>query len=69
MTVEYKGVELEVEYDYQPEEAEERFYPGCSEQITITDIKIGDVSVWELLEDDVDSIEELMYDIRNENNY
>ena len=66
MTVEYKGVELEVEYDYQPEEACVMYYsdgsgyPGCAEQIDITEITINGVDVFELLENDLEEIEELI---------
>jgi hypothetical protein len=35
-TVNYKGVEFEVEYDFQPEEKATRDYPGCGMEITPT---------------------------------
>ena len=44
-TVIFEEIELEVEFDYQPEEPEERYdsnmtgYPGCPEEISITKIE------------------------------
>jgi len=62
-TIEYKGVEFEVEYDYQPEEAEVRYYkdgsgyPGCSEQVSINEIKHNGVCFYEVLDEQLELIE------------
>ena len=43
------GVPCTIKYDYQPYEAPERGpeaqYPGCPEEITVTDVLVGGVSV------------------------
>lgn len=64
-TVNIKGIEFEVSFDYQPEEKPERHYPGCHEEISINGItyKGDDFSdfvhikeiedaVWEAIEND-----------------
>ena len=56
----YRGVELEIEYDYQPEEKQTWDYPGCGESFEITSIKINDIDVMELLEEQIESIEEAL---------
>jgi hypothetical protein len=65
----YKEVELDIEFDYQPEEPMVMYYkdgsgdPGCPSEATITDIKIGKINVWQLLEDQIEDIEkELLED-------
>lgn len=38
-------IEVEVWYDWQPEEKQTRDYPGCAEEIAITDVYVdGDSS-------------------------
>lgn len=48
------GVPCTIKYDYQPYEAPERGpeaqYPGCEEEITVTDVLVGGVSVSDWLE-------------------
>ncbi len=48
------GVPCTIKYDYQPYEAPERGpeaqYPGCPEEITVTDVLVGGVSVSDWLE-------------------
>lgn len=43
------GVPCTIKFDYQPYEAPERGpeaqYPGCEEEITVTDVLVGGVSV------------------------
>ena len=56
----YRGVELEIEFDYQPEEKQTWDYPGCGESFEITSIKINDIDVMELLEEQIESIEEAL---------
>ncbi len=70
ITINYKEVELEVDYDYSPEEAAvyyptDEAYPGCSEEATIDQIKIGGIDVTELLEDQFSDIEEAILEERN----
>jgi len=71
-TVNYKGVELEVEFDYQPCEKKVRYYsdgsgyPGCPESLDLTSIKIDGVDAWDLLEDQVDQISEQLIEDRED---
>lgn len=57
VTVNYCGVEFEVQYYYQPEEPEVRYYadgsgyPGCPEHFEIEGVWIGGVDVMELCEE------------------
>lgn len=45
------GVPCTIKFDYQPyepaETGPEAMYPGCSEEIEVTDVLVGGVSVWE----------------------
>lgn len=72
MKIIYKGIEFEVEYDYQPEEKEVRYYsdgsgyPGCPASLDITEITHKGVSFWDLLEGNLDEIEELVYETLKE---
>ena len=62
ITLEYKGKELEVHYEYEAEEAPVYYYndgsgyPGCAEYINIFDVKYKGVSFLELLEDELEEI-------------
>ena len=53
ITVIYRGVKFEVEYDYQPEEKQVRYdsnmegYPGCPASIEINGINCGEVDFTE----------------------
>jgi hypothetical protein len=66
MTITYKGVEFDVEFDYQPEEAEVLYDsngtgdPGCSEEISIYKISHMGVCFTEVLESNSYEIEEVL---------
>jgi hypothetical protein len=53
ITIIYKGIALEVEFFYQPEEEE----TGTHEGVDINDMNISGIDVWELLEDQIEDIE------------
>ena len=63
--VNYKGVEMLVEFDYQPPEPMVMYYPdgsgypGCDAHINITNIEIEDQDAWELIEAILNGIEEI----------
>ena len=66
-TVKFRGIELDVEFDYQPYEPDvwtlsngDPGYPGCPESVELTEIYYRGEDFWELLEDYVDQIEELV---------
>jgi len=72
MTMDHMGVDLYIEYDYQPAEKEVRYdsngtgYPGCPASLEITKIMIEDVDVSELFEyyGLIEKIEEKMWEER-----
>ena len=37
------GIDLAVEFDHQPKEAQTRTYPGCEEKLEITDVSFKDI--------------------------
>lgn len=50
------GVPCTIKFDYQQYEAAdtgpEAQYPGCSEELEVTDVLVGDISVWDWLDGD-----------------
>ena len=36
----WEEIEIEVDYDYQPHEDSTRHYPGCSEEVDITEVTV-----------------------------
>ena len=73
LEIEFKGVKLDVEFDYQPEEKEFFNYkegyghPGCAEKADVTDIKYKGEDFWELLEDYQEEINALILETLHEN--
>ncbi len=61
-------LDLDIEFDYQPEEAAVMYYgdgsgyPGCSEQMDICLISHDGYDITEYFEDDMEAIEELVYE-------
>jgi len=47
-----EGISFDVEYGYQPKEAETLTYPGCDESITINSIIYKHVDVIDLMSED-----------------
>jgi len=39
-TVTVQGVDIAIEFDHQPKEAETLTYPGCPESVEITEVQI-----------------------------
>lgn len=71
-TINFKGIEFDIEFDYQPEEKEVLYYadgsghPGSSETLTIRDITHKETSFLNFLADEKDEIEEeLIIHVRN----
>ena len=64
----YKEVVFDVEFDFQPEEPEERYdsngtgYPGCAESFDNITVFHKGTDFTELLLNDMDVIEELIYE-------
>jgi hypothetical protein len=67
--LEFKGVVLNVLFYYTPPEPTVMYYsdmsghPGSPAEIEIINIQIGDQDAMELLEDYIDEITELLYEI------
>jgi len=66
-TINYKGVDFDVEFDYQPYEPDVFYlsngdpgYPGCPEYVELSDISYKGVDFWDILEDKLDEIEEII---------
>jgi len=49
-TVDYEGLELTVEYEYQPFEPPERHYPGCPSDVSIYAVEVSGVDILEILQ-------------------
>jgi len=47
--VNINGLEFDVEFDYQPKEAETLNYPGCNESIDITGVTMQGVEIGEII--------------------
>lgn len=59
MEITHKGISLDIEFDYTPEERQTFFEPGYSERVDFITAWIGAVDVSELLRaDDKNAIEE-----------
>jgi len=64
--LEFQGVPMTVEYTYHPgtHGARDRFgvplEPDEPATIEISDVRVADVDVWTLIEDDVEKIEDLI---------
>ena len=67
-TIFYKGVEFDVDFYYQPEEpmimyyADGSGYPGSPAEIEIYEIKHKGTYFYEVLEDNLDDIEDLIWE-------
>lgn len=67
ISITYKGVRLEVGYDYQPYERRTHDYPGCCEEAEIESIRIGYEEIIELLsEKQLEEIEIIVLKEREE---
>lgn len=67
ITIMYKGIEFDIEFDYQPfepaETGPEAQYPGCHEEVEgIYEIKHKGSCFLEFFEDNLDEIKELVLD-------
>lgn len=65
------GVPCTIKFDYQPYEAAETGpeaqYPGCSEELEVTDVLVGGISVWDWFDGDetmMSLLEDAVYEYR-----
>ena len=67
----FRNLDLEVHYDYQPEEPMVRYYsdgsgyPGCAESVEINAVILGEHDITELCQEIMDKIEDRLYEFRN----
>ena len=60
-TINFRGVDFEAEFFYQPEEKGDYFYPGCGEAVEeISELKHKGTSFLEILEEHDQEIKELI---------
>ena len=65
-TITYKEVELDITYEYSPEEKAVMYYkdgsgyPGCAEELNITEVYHNETDMYELLEDQFDELIEII---------
>jgi hypothetical protein len=74
ITINYRGIDFDVEYDYQPFEPADRGhdaqYPGCDESIDrINEFTHKGTDFLEWIEDSEDEIKELILEKMHENNF
>ena len=73
--IEYKTVNLEIEFDYTPPEAMVMYYsdisghPGAPSEAHIESIKVKGVEIYDLLEDKIEEIEELILEKHEQEYY
>lgn len=66
VTINYKGIEFDVDGAFTPEEKPVMYYsdgsgyPGCAATFEVHEIMFGGEDFWEILEDKLDEIEELV---------
>lgn len=69
LSVEFKGVDFDVEFNYQPEERDTRWTPGCGESIDIISIKHKGVDFDHVFENYHDEFEQLISEAIHANPY
>jgi hypothetical protein len=66
VTINYKGIEFDVHGTFAPAEKEVTYYsdgsgyPGCAASFEVEEIMFGGEDFWEILEDKIDEIEDLV---------
>jgi hypothetical protein len=65
--IDFKGVDLEVEYFYSPPEKPTREYPGAPMCIEVSNVKVKDTDITSLISDaDIQAIEAQISEILND---
>jgi hypothetical protein len=64
--INYKGIDIDFEYTYSPEERQTYDYPGCSEEWEIYNLKINGQDADELLESQFDEFFDFVVYTMNE---
>ena len=68
MKITYRGIDFEVEYEYQPEEPEERYdsnntgYPGCAEEFYVTKVTHKGTDFTKFFADEWEEFDEAAYE-------
>ena len=69
----FRGLTLKVEFDYQPEEKMVRYYsdgsgyPGCSENVAVNSVMLGEYDITELCDDMIGAIEDRIIEVLHDN--
>ena len=75
LTIYYDELELDVKFNYQPEEKAVMYYPGgsgypgCAEEISVYEIKHDGYDVTKYFQDEMDDIEEFLHEEFSGNSY
>ena len=59
VSINYKGVVLDLECDYQPEERQTHWDSGCGAQMTLEGIEHKGEDFWEVFENDIEELSEI----------
>lgn len=62
-TINFKEVDIEVVFDFQPAEARTHDHPGSYPEIDITDIKHCDESIYDIAYSHLDEIEANLFEL------
>jgi hypothetical protein len=57
-TINFRGFEFDVQYDYEPEESQTHDYPGYPETFDFWEVKLNNIDAMELLQDCFEDFEE-----------
>lgn len=49
LEVSVNGIDFQVEFDYQPKEAQTLTYPGCNESVEVTGVSMLGVEIGEII--------------------
>jgi len=61
ITIDFRGVNFEADFYYQPEEKGDYFYPGCAEGVEdVSALKHQGTCFLELLDDYIDEIKDII---------
>ena len=62
LTVEIKGIEFNVTFDYQPEEPQEAYYPGCAANIEyVQEIMHKGTDFHDFFEDNMEMVKDAIW--------
>jgi hypothetical protein len=57
-TINFRGFDFDVQYDYEPEESQTHDYPGYPETFDFWEVKLNNIDAMDLLQDCFEDFEE-----------